>query len=278
MKKIWKKIEDEVAFINSLKHNDPGAWDLCLQMHENTMRHNIYTYRGVYGATAMKSSGFTDEECIQIMTLAVVEAVQRYDLEYNGGTTSRQNEIKRFMQYTNYYTRNALRRAIEEANGVTKQYAWYYVHMRKDGLDLYESPMEDLCRSLSTVSHPPKDPQKVIRKMRTVFDVEKVPIFKRPETPVETMEDAEFRANLQLVKGKLRNQDYNIFYDYYVSGEGHTLKSLSLKYKIPTQSVRESLEVGREAAKMVYGKTPDGVAEKQNGSFANNNADWLELL
>ena len=176
MKTFLENVSNDMSFRQAIrtykKDKDSKALE-SIWFSQNIIREvnwNISRLHKVYGATELTQHGYEIEDIEADCFMGFVKALERFN--YDNSIDEKQN-AKKFLTCVNLNMSSSIKRAVEELNGVSEYYCARLMNIKKAGLDLYDSPDDELAELFSDY----KDPYKLIDKLRLIFDATKTVSF-----------------------------------------------------------------------------------------------------
>lgn len=133
--------------------------------------HNVHHYASIlynaYGKKEMDSRSIDMDDVVQWLSEEALILLSRKRIE---------GSVKQMMAFIGKTITNHTKHHIEGANGVTRHYAAYLLRLKKQKVDLWTAPHEEIICALNSIrpDHPIKNPERVIRRLQDMFSIENV--------------------------------------------------------------------------------------------------------
>lgn len=193
----------------------------------NTIRHETNLVYDFYGKEEIKWSGIEYDDLISAGTCGLADGLEHFVFKEEEFCTPV------FHNYMHLYIKGAIRKCIQDANGVSQYCTSFLIKMKMNGLS-FDMTDEELAVAL-------KQKLVTIQNLRHEFSAErKQPI--EAATEIGTKNTAEdFTENMgyvELIKKTIPKEDLPFFYDRFMERKPLKLVDLEKKYKMTSYFVR----------------------------------------
>ena len=248
---------------------DEKAWIYLNSIIDHNAEYTAKKLYSSYGKPEMDAAGLAMEDLVAEGKIAAFCSVSKFTL--NREWNSAEHLRKAFSQYVDLHAAGAMKRAIENASGISHYNAWNIMHIKTLGLDLFESPDEELYESLKYTCKT-KYPAKKLNELREMVS-RKTVALEEADSLVSTygLSDDFF----DFVRMTVGDYAYEILYACAFSPQKLSIRRLSEKMGIPVSEInlviKEALRNLRKALRNMddYADYDIKAAGKDNVRMSN---------
>lgn len=214
-----------VAYKKHRKTGDAEAWLFFKDMMSMKQRNICMRLFNFYGAQELDHSGVTEEVMYQEMDTELARALRNFDyavaLEHCDGDLC--GVMLHFRSYAGIYMDGGAKRLVETANGRSRSYTWYLVHLKNAGLDLFKSGEDAIIESLRECVPKLQDGHGLVVKLRNYFENTHKTNLEHERELRETgttrcIEDVESQIRINETISRLSKNAWTVFQERFSNG------------------------------------------------------------
>ena len=209
------------------------AYNYLIERFDAYKKHFLYMLYGIYGADELKKAGYQEEDMIQEMNIAILNAVNHWE---DGYRKDLEHETKSIYSYISRWIEGELKRNICCANGYSTHYVDWLVYIKNNGLQL-DSPDGKILECIRKRNNCPKNPEKLLQKLREIFcptSYSKDESYMFEDEILDDMVNKQRCSELiEYVSKYLNEEELEIFNEFYIDEQNAKTirrnRSLTLK-------------------------------------------------